>query len=161
METPERLVGQLQRNKMKLVLAESCTGGLVAAELAKVPGVSNWFCGSAVTYRETKTAWLDVDQASIDRHTAVSVEVATEMVLGVLRRTPEADIAAAITGHLGPLAPDRFDGIVFVALAKRIDLKSSVSRHQLKTKSRIERQSEAANLVLMQLLNCLVPCENE
>ncbi len=105
MQEAEQLVQQLERKQLKLVLAESCTGGLVAAELAKVPGVSNWLCGSAVTYRsETKSAWLGIDPAIIDRYTAVSQEVAIQMVEGVLRHTPEADISAAVTGHLGPQA---------------------------------------------------------
>lgn len=153
MPEPQQLVRQLELKRLKLVLAESCTGGLVAAELAKVPGVSNWLCGSAVTYRsETKSAWLDVDPASIAKHTAVSSEVATQMVEGALRKTPEADIAAAITGHLGPDAPSEFDGIVFIATRVRNQSKPTVSRHALTSNSRTDRQAEATKLVLGQLI---------
>jgi nicotinamide-nucleotide amidase len=156
MNEAEQLVRLLEQNRQKLVLAESCTGGLIAAELAKVPGVSNWLCGSAVTYRsETKTAWLDVDAAVIQRHTAVCTEVAGQMVQGVLRITPEADIAAAITGHLGPDAPADFDGVVFIATALRGDTSPTISRHQLMSAARIDRQREAAKLVLQQLINCV------
>ncbi len=152
-ELANQVVTRLQTLKLRLVLAESCTGGLIAAELAKVPGVSNWLCGSAVTYRsETKIAWLGVDRQLIDRHSAVSTEVAAQMVVGVLRTTPEADVAASITGHFGPQAPAGLDGIVLVAVAFRSDSEPSVSRHQLATKTRIERQSEAVNLVLEKLL---------
>ena len=55
--------GQLsgRRRANALVLAESCTGGLAAAALATIPGISRWFCGSAVTYRDqTKIDWLAV-----------------------------------------------------------------------------------------------------
>jgi nicotinamide-nucleotide amidase len=156
MNEAEQLVRLLEQNGQKLVLAESCTGGLIAAELAKVPGVSNWLCGSAVTYRrETKTAWLDVDSAVIQRQTAVCTEVAGQMVHGVLRITPEADIAAAITGHLGPDAPADFDGVVFIAIALRRETNPTISRHQLMSAARIDRQSEAAKLVLQQLINCV------
>jgi PncC family amidohydrolase len=148
-----QVVQLLAQRELKLALAESCTGGLVAAELAKVPGVSDWFCGSAVTYRsETKSAWLGVDPNVIQQFTAVSSEVSAQMVDGVLRTTPEADIAAAITGHLGPLAPEGFDGLVFVASANRNDTDPNVTRHQLKTTTRVLRQSEAANLVLRELM---------
>ena len=63
MTEAEQLVRQLEQAGRKLVLAESCTGGLIAAELAKVPGVSNWLCGSAVTYRiPVKIDWLNVNR---------------------------------------------------------------------------------------------------
>ena len=153
MNLANQLVDQLSDRRLKLALAESCTGGLIAAELTKVPGVSDWFCGSAVTYRsETKSAWLGVDPSVIQQVTAVSHQVATQMVQGVFRTTPEADIAAAVTGHLGPQAPEGFDGLVFVATAVRSDVDPRVSRHQLKSITRLERQSEAANLVLQELL---------
>lgn len=153
MATANQLVKKLAQHELKLVLAESCTGGLVAAQLAKVPGVSNWLCGSTVTYRsETKSAWLNIDPDVIDRHTAVSSEVVVAMVQGVMRITPEADIAGAITGHLGPNAPLGFDGIVFVATAMRADSNPSVLRYQLTKTTRVSRQREATKLVLRELL---------
>ncbi len=55
----QRLVDVLKRLDTKIVFAESCTAGLVSATLARVPGVSAYLCGSAVTYRdEVKTAWV-------------------------------------------------------------------------------------------------------
>ena len=156
MDLANQLAQQLEKHQVKLALSESCTGGLIAAELTKVPGVSDWFCGSAVTYRsETKTAWLAVDPGAISEFTAVSNQVAAQMVQGVLRTTPEADLAASITGHFGPQAPDGFDGLVFIGLATRNDADPQVTRHQLKTITRIERQSEAANLVLQELIGRL------
>ena len=57
-----KVVDRLADRQMRIVLAESCTGGMISAELAKVPGVSQWLCGSAVTYRSpTKVEWLNVD----------------------------------------------------------------------------------------------------
>ena len=94
-----RLVERLAENNVRVVFAESCTGGLVAATLAEVPGVSEFLCGSAVTYREdTKCEWLGVSADDIARHSAVSESVAGQMAIGVLERTPEADLAASITG---------------------------------------------------------------
>ncbi len=110
----------LERTKRRIVFAESCTGGLVSASLARVPGISGFLCGSAVVYRlDTKAKWLGVPAALLDDPGPVSEVVAREMALGVLAHTPEADLAASITGHLGPNAPDDQDGLVFIAIARR------------------------------------------
>src|SRR5262245_51227238 len=94
---------RLQHLNRKVVFGESCTAGLVSAMLARVPGISNHLCGSAVTYRsETKAAWLKISKRLLESPGPVSDRVAREMAQQVLRRTPEADLAISITGHLGP-----------------------------------------------------------
>ncbi len=137
------------------MFAESCTGGLISAQLAKIPGVSDWLCGSAVTYRcDTKIQWLGVSAGAIASHTAVSEPVASQMAEGVLARTPEASLAASITGHFGPDAPEGFDGVVFVGIAARSGEGATVKvrRHQLNHQERVDRQTEAAELVLRLVL---------
>ena len=152
---------RLQRHRIYLVLAESCTAGLVAATLARVPGISQWLCGSAVTYREsTKQQWLDVAADDLEQFSAVSEPVARQMAVGVLQRTAEANVAAAVTGHLGPDAPPELDGVVFVGLARRQpdgSIDCAVSRHKLQREQRHERQQEAAELVLGRLADTLEP----
>lgn len=150
-DAAESLVERLRSQARRFVLAESCTGGLVAASLAEVPGVSRWFCGSAVTYREaTKQAWLGVDGETIRVETAVSEKVTEAMARNVLRRTPEADFAAAVTGHLGPDAPGTLDGVLFVAFARRgpSGIGATIERHDLVATGRRDRQHEAAEFVL-------------
>ena len=111
------LLTQLQ---LKIVFAESCTAGLISATLARVPGASNFHCGSAVVYRlDTKTQWLDVPASMLNHHGAVSDPVAATMAEGALFHTTEADLAVSITGHLGPHAPEEQDGLVFVGVAMR------------------------------------------
>jgi len=84
----KEVVELLDQHQQRLVLAESCTAGLVAAEISMVVGVSEFFCGSAVTYRDaTKRSWLDVDGKCIAEQTAVCRDVAEQMVRGVLRKT--------------------------------------------------------------------------
>jgi PncC family amidohydrolase len=155
-EAAKQLVERLAERQMRVVFAESCTGGLISAELAKIPGVSDWLCGSAVTYRcDTKVQWLGVKAEDIQRHTAVSKEVAMQMARGALMRTPEASVAASITGHLGPDAPEDFDGLVFIGTAMRNPAGAAnveVSRHPLAEAQRLPRQIEAASLVLRLLL---------
>jgi PncC family amidohydrolase len=149
----------LQRHDLRVVFAESCTAGLVSATLAKIPGISNWLCGSAVTYREvTKTQWLQVPEADLQQFTAVSEPVTRRMAVGVLERTPEADWSAAVTGHLGPNAPAELDGVVYIGVAFRGEhgvRPLEVQRFQLAQQSRAERLPEAAELVLAQLLTSM------
>ena len=150
------LAAALAEKRLKIVFAESCTGGLVSAVLAGVPGISEWLCGSAVTYREaTKVDWLEVDAAQIEEHSAVCNEVARQMAVGVLAKTPEAQLALSVTGHLGPGAPDGMDGLIFVGMAFRGELEeptTDVARHVLTTNERLLRQREAASVVLLTAL---------
>jgi nicotinamide-nucleotide amidase len=116
-----RVFEELRARSLRLVLAESCTAGLGAALLGRIPGVSEFLCGSAVVYQvETKARWLRVSRRLLRDPGPVSREVATAMATGVLTSTPQADISAAITGHLGPGAPAAQDGLVFVAFAVRM-----------------------------------------
>lgn len=117
-----RVARLLASHQTPLVLAESCTCGLIAATLGAIPGISQWLCGSAVVYQEaTKTAWLNVSETLIEQHGVVSGEVAEAMARGVLDATPHARLAGSITGHLGPNAPAPLDGLVFAAVAVRED----------------------------------------
>jgi nicotinamide-nucleotide amidase len=157
LESARVLVDELIRRNMRVVFAESCTGGLVAATLTQIPGVSSWLCGSAVTYQEeTKRAWLDVCENDLDVFTAVSEQVTRAMAQGVLEKTPQADIAVAVTGHLGPNAPPKIDGVVFIAsVCRRSNADTAVLRLSLKQSQRHARQVEAAEAVLrFALENC-------
>jgi len=121
MPSPARRVALLLKAAdLKVVFAESCTGGLVSGALTKIPGISNHHCGGVVVYRnETKTAYLGISAATLKNPGAVSAEVAELMARRVLEKTPEADLAVSVTGHLGPDAPAALDGRVYVGFAKR------------------------------------------
>ena len=149
-----QLARLLAASDQRLVLAESCTAGLVAASLAQISGISDLFCGSLVTYRNaTKSKWLGVPEAILARHTAVSEPVARWMAMGALVATPEADWAASVTGHLGPAAPPEQDGLVFIGIANRDFTERclngiTVREYRLTVPERIARQREAACRVL-------------
>jgi nicotinamide-nucleotide amidase len=86
----------------RIGLAESCTGGLLAARLTERPGSSAYVAGGVVSYsNEAKRDLLGVDEALIETHGAVSPEVARAMAEGALTRF-DADVAVAITGIAGP-----------------------------------------------------------
>jgi nicotinamide-nucleotide amidase len=99
--TVDEQVGELLAGR-RVGVGESCTGGLMAARLTERPGSSAYVAGGVVAYsNEAKGSLLGVDPGLIDRHGAVSPEVAEAMVDGALRRF-DADTAVAITGVAGP-----------------------------------------------------------
>ncbi len=87
---------------VKIVTAESCTGGLVAGALTEIAGSSDVFERGFVTYsNEAKHELLGVAVKIIDEHGAVSAETASAMALGALKHS-RADLAVSITGIAGP-----------------------------------------------------------
>jgi nicotinamide-nucleotide amidase len=99
----EELVLSLVRSRaLTLATAESCTGGLVAARLTGVPGSSESFVGSVVSYsNDVKRSQLDVPEQLLAEYGAVSAEVAEAMAEGARRRLG-ADMAVSVTGVAGP-----------------------------------------------------------
>jgi nicotinamide-nucleotide amidase len=98
----EFLAEALAARGWRCAVAESCTGGALAAALTAVPGASGWFCGGVVAYMEAmKTAWCGVPTGLLERHGAVSEPVARAMAEGVRERTG-AEIGVATTGVAGP-----------------------------------------------------------
>ncbi|MFY9614374.1 MAG: CinA family protein [Candidatus Dormiibacterota bacterium] len=92
----------LLTNKLTIAVAESCTGGLVAAALTDLPGSSGYFLGGVVTYTNAaKVKLLEVDQATLDRVGAVSREVAEQMARGA-QKLFQCDVAVSVTGIAGP-----------------------------------------------------------
>jgi PncC family amidohydrolase len=92
----------LQERGLKLVLAESCTGGLLGSHITDVPGSSEYFLGSVVAYAyETKVALLGVSWDTLNSKGAVSRETVLEMARGI-RTSMQADIAVSVSGIAGP-----------------------------------------------------------
>jgi PncC family amidohydrolase len=152
-----RLAKSLAASGQKIVLAESCTGGLVSASLTRVPGISAHHCGGVVTYRnETKAAWLGISPRILKKPGPVSAKVAYLMAQRVFDETPEATLAVSITGHLGPNAPPELDGIVFLcAIACDEARRASPYETMLETElqlpqaDRLTRQKLAAEAALL------------
>jgi nicotinamide-nucleotide amidase len=116
---PEVVVGLLRAQGLQLAVAESCTGGWVAKLITDAAGASEVFRGGAVTYHnDAKQSWLGVEAALLERHGAVSAEVAKAMARGARERF-DADIALALTGIAGPSGgtPDKPVGTVHYAVA--------------------------------------------
>lgn len=96
------ILGELERRKAHLAVAESCTGGLLGGRLTAIPGSSRVFLGGVVAYdNEVKLGLLAVSADTIAAHGSVSEEVVRQMASGVAR-TFGADVAVAVTGIAGP-----------------------------------------------------------
>jgi len=98
----EALAQVLKAHKLKMVTAESCTGGLIAASCTQLSGSSVWFERGFVTYSNAaKSESLGVSSSLIETQGAVSEEVAKAMALGALAHSP-AHVGVAVTGIAGP-----------------------------------------------------------
>lgn len=115
------LLDRAKAHGLLIATAESCTGGLIAATLAAVPGASVVLERGFVTYsNQAKSELLSVPADLIVQHGAVSREVALAMVEGALKHSP-ADIAVAVTGIAGPDggSAEKPVGLVQIAAGRR------------------------------------------
>jgi nicotinamide-nucleotide amidase len=112
------LIQKLSQQHLTISVAESLTGGLVAASLTQIPGASAVFKGGIIAYRdEIKQKVLKVDSALITKFTSISEPVAQSMATNI-REIMNTDIGIATTGVAGPDKSDGFaPGIVFVAIS--------------------------------------------
>ena len=120
----EAVVGGLLRARtFTIATAESCTGGLLASRLTDVPGSSDYVQQGVVCYsNKSKTDWLDVPQALIEAHGAVSEPVAAAMAAGIRAKT-SADVGVGITGIAGPGGgtPEKPVGTVAISVSTRAE----------------------------------------
>jgi PncC family amidohydrolase len=107
---------------LTVALAESCTGGLIAAAITEVPGSSGYFLGGVVSYsNDAKEAFLDVPHAVLEAHGAVSRETAVAMAAGARARFG-ADLAVSVTGVAGPDGGtlEKPVGLVYIGIADAV-----------------------------------------
>jgi PncC family amidohydrolase len=152
----EEVVGVLlKQRRLKLAVAESCTGGLIGGRITSIAGSSEYFERGAVVYSNTaKTEMLGVPQGLIERHGTVSSEVAEAMALGI-RQAAHTDLGLAVTGIAGPGGGTEKKpvGLVCVALASAQGVKS-VEHRFLGTREqvRIRASQMALDLVRRHLI---------
>ncbi len=118
-ESLEEIVGYyLQMHGLKLAVAESCTGGMVAERITSVAGSSRYFLGGAVVYsNDLKTLFADIPPLMLEAHGAVSKEVALALAENI-REICNADIGVGVTGIAGPGGgtEEKPVGLVYVAV---------------------------------------------
>jgi nicotinamide-nucleotide amidase len=150
------LVKLFLQYKLTLALAESCTCGLVAAQLAPAEGISDVLLSSVVTYHAlAKQELLGVRPETIALYSAESQQTTNEMVMGLHSRLPQADVCVAVTGLCGPgpsATPDKPVGTVFVTIL--IDKHVHEYRTQFKGDANSMRQ-QAADFIYQKLTELL------
>jgi nicotinamide-nucleotide amidase len=153
-ETIDSQVAKLLAGR-RLGLAESCSGGLLAARITNLPGASAYFAGGVVSYSDAaKAELLGVDPGLIEARGAVSLEVAEAMSRGALERF-EADIAVAITGIAGPDGGTEEKPVGYVCFDARLADGTSIARDPVIPGGREDIRERSA-LVGMHLLRMLL-----
>ena len=144
----------LRARGLKLVTAESCTGGLIASRLTDVPGSSDYFLGGIVAYAyEAKVALLNVSWETLKAYGAVSRETVLEMARGA-RKALSADLAISVSGIAGPGGglPNKPVGTTWFGLAAADGEWAYL--HQFKG-DRLQNKSSAVNTALQVLMEYL------
>jgi nicotinamide-nucleotide amidase len=116
-----KVISAYTQENLKIVTAESCTGGLVASALTSIPGSSEVFERGFTTYTyAAKIEVLGVESLALEQFGAVSPEVAAQMARGALDFS-HADVAVSLTGIAGPDggSENKPVGLVFIGLATR------------------------------------------
>lgn len=148
------LANVLGQRKMTVGFAESCTGGLVSATLCEIPGVSEVFLGSVVSYaNQVKVDLLNVSWNNLNSFGAVSPEVAKEMAIGA-QKALKSDWSLAITGIAGPnggSAEKPVGTVVFGVVGPQVEL----TEKQIFSGQRTEIQRQAAVYAVKLLLKLL------
>ncbi|MDD4489337.1 MAG: competence/damage-inducible protein A [Paludibacter sp.] len=153
--TLEELVGRyLLASGKTLATAESCTGGHVAHRITTVAGSSAYFKGSVVAYsNEIKMNVLGVDATLLNKYGAVSREVSERMASGILKLM-SVDYAIATTGIAGPDGgtDEKPVGTVWIAVGTKDSLVSRKFQFSLDRQLNIERTTQMALLMLLELV---------
>lgn len=159
LEMADYVVRLLERRRLQLVTAESCTGGLIAGRLTDLPGVSEVFKGGTVVYsNELKHRLLGVPMELLAEYGAVSQECAQAMIRGAVSRL-EADCAIAVTGIAGPGGgtDSKPVGLVYIGVKFRENELVREFHFNGDRRSVRERTVEHALAMLRELLEPSVP----
>ena len=151
----QKIIKLLQRKKLKIAFAESCTGGMLSSTITSVSGSSKVFTMSLVTYSDqAKSTILKVPKQIIKKHGSVSMQCCLSMVNN-LGKISKSNICVSITGIAGPSGGSRKKpvGLVFIAIKKAN--KININRYLIKNKGRSYIQKTAVKNSLELILNSI------
>jgi len=117
----KKLTAKLKKNKIKVAVAESCTGGLISYNLTKIPGASKFFMVGIISYSNiSKLDLLKVRQKTLTKYGAVSREICKEMCNNLLKIS-KTNIAISVTGIAGPDGGTKKKpiGLVYVGICSK------------------------------------------
>jgi nicotinamide-nucleotide amidase len=143
----DQQVAELCRGR-RVGLAESCTAGLLGARMTEIPGASEYVAGAVVAYSDrAKSELLDVPAELLERHGAVSPEVAEAMADGALIRF-HADLAVGITGIAGPGGGTEEKPVGYVCVCVKGDDRAKMARDPVLPGNRAEIRDRSTTLAL-------------
>ena len=148
MSLNKRIITLLKRKKLKLAIAESCTGGMLSSSFTSISGASKVFLIGLVTYsNQAKMKILKVPKKIIQKHGAVSVQCCLSMVNN-LSKISKSNIAISITGIAGPKGGSirKPVGLVFIGVKR--NKKIMINKFFLKSKKRNKIQKAAVKKAL-------------
>ena len=152
MNLNKKIVSLLKRKKIKLAIAESCTGGMLSNNITSVAGSSKIFTMGLVTYsNQAKISILKVSKKIIQKHGAVSIQCCLSMVNN-LSKISKSKLCVSITGIAGPKGGSKQKPVGLVFIGIKNGKKIIVSKNLFKAKSRIAVQKatvrKSLNLIL-------------
>jgi nicotinamide-nucleotide amidase len=152
----EEEIGRLMREKhLTLCTVESATGGLISHRITNISGSSDYFKGSVASYsNEAKINIVGVKAGSIEKHGAVSFQVAKEMAAGG-RKLFDADICVADTGIAGPTGdtPTKPVGLFYLGLSTK---DGTLTRKHVFKGTRLQNKQQAAETALQWVMEYLL-----
>ena len=146
-----KIVSLLKRKKLKIALAESCTGGMLSSSIASVSGSSKVFTMGLVTYsNQAKTGILKVPKKIIKKFGAVSIQCCLAMVNN-LSKISKSKVCVSITGIAGPKGGSQQKPVGLVYIGIRVGKKVFVNKCNFKNKGRayIQKQTVKKSLNLL------------
>ena len=155
MNLNKKIISLLKRKKLKLALAESCTGGMLSSAITSVSGASKVFTMSLITYsNQAKMSILKVPKKIIQKHGAVSIQCCLSMVNN-LSKISKSKVCISITGIAGPKGGTKQKPVGLVYIGVKNGKRIIVSKNQFNNKSRnaIQKASveKTLKLVLKQI----------
>ena len=151
----QKLIKLLNKKKLKISFAESCTGGLLSSSITSISGSSKVFTLGLVTYsNQSKINTLKVPKKIIMKHGAVSYETCLSMVKN-LYKISKTNVSASITGVAGPKGGTNQKPIGLVYIGIKKGNKTLVKKYLFKNKKRIFIQRAAVNKALNLILSFL------
>lgn len=151
----EHLGQILVRKKNKIAVAESCTGGLVAAVLTEFSGSSDYFERGFVTYsNEAKQEMLGVEVKTLEQFGAVSEETAREMAIGAIKNS-RAEISIAVTGIAGPTGGSGEKPVGTVCFAWQLNPEKIITTTKHFSGDRDAVRAQAVKFALKELVRLL------
>ena len=149
------IINLLKRKKLKLAIAESCTGGMLSSTITSVSGASKVFTMDLVTYsNQAKISILKVPKKIIQKHGAVSIQCCLSMVNN-LSKISKSKVCVSITGIAGPSGGTKQKPVGLVYIGIKNGKKVIVSKSQFKNKGRSSIQKATVKKSLELLLKTI------